>query len=61
MTHGETKAQTDKYPQEKQILTNLYNAKKQTPIKSVWVNNIVGKEHLNENVDPKAREESQVE
>lgn len=35
--------------------------KKQTPIKSVWVNNIVGKEHLNENVDPKAREESQVE
>lgn len=56
MTDVETEAQTDKYPQAKQILTVFMMQK----TRYTWVNNIVGKEHLNENVGPETTEWSRI-
>lgn len=51
-------AWTDKCPKGKQIWLVLWR-KKQTLVTFKWVNNIVGGEHLNGNVDPKTIETGQ--
>lgn len=51
-------AWTDKCPKAKQIWSVLWH-KKQTQVTFMWVNNIVGREHLNGSIDPKAIETEQ--